>query len=689
MKRLVRISLLVLAVLYSPAVVHAVESIDANASEQIEIARGNTSRDELLLFYDEKDLVAATRRKTPLKKAPATATVVTADEIRNMGARNLSDVLKMVPGFGLAIDEIGRQTVEVRGIRTALSEKILVMMDGHRLNESYTGSAFSNLYRDLSVENIKQLEIIRGPGSALYGANAFVAVINVVTKDAEDVKGAALNAGGGSFNTRTASILAGKANNGLQIMGSVNYLDTDGARLKIEQDRLGASGNTDLSLTKTDVFVKALYGDFSFRGQFLDKKRGAYIGYASALTDENVLQYDNFWSDLGYSKKLNDKLFLKLRVYADQFDLSSRFEFFPEGSFGSPDGVLAKTHLIDRTIGTELQLEHKLSEHNRLVYGVQYEKIRQFDVKMFSNFDLSVLPPVFLGSYQDVSSTKNFNKPADRIISALFVQDEWELINSLNLTAGVRYDHYSDFGSTTNPRLGMVWTFSEKGEVKLLYGQAFRAPNFKELYDQNNTFAIGNPNLKPEKIETYEAGVGYRVFQRGKASVNYFYSRIDDSIDRDSTPPKWVNKGEVKVHGVELELAGQYNAADYWRMSYMYQHAENADTGEKLPSVPMHRATAGVNYAVSRYVSAHTDVFWTCDRLRPTGDPRPKAAAYTTVDLALIAGNFAKNFEVRGTVHNLLNRQYKDPDTSGPLQYVPNDFPREGITAMLDVTYAF
>ncbi len=131
-------------------------------------------------------MVTATKRKISTRKAPAIATVITADEIKNMGARDLTDVLKTVPGFGVSINEWGVNMFEVRGIKTTGSEKILVMTDGHRLNESYTGSGLCLTFNDLSVEKIRQIEIIRGPGSALYGANAFTAVINIITKDADD-----------------------------------------------------------------------------------------------------------------------------------------------------------------------------------------------------------------------------------------------------------------------------------------------------------------------------------------------------------------------------------------------------------------------------------------------------------------------------------------------------------------------
>ncbi|MCE1227178.1 MAG: Plug domain-containing protein, partial [Geobacteraceae bacterium] len=135
----------------------------SSAQPNAVVALNEQSEDkELLMFFEEQDLVTATKRPTSLRKAPAIATIITADEIRNMGARNLLDVLKMVPGFGVSINEFGTLMIEVRGIRTGTSEKILVMIDGHSLNRNTNGSVLVyNVASKLPVENIRQVEVVR------------------------------------------------------------------------------------------------------------------------------------------------------------------------------------------------------------------------------------------------------------------------------------------------------------------------------------------------------------------------------------------------------------------------------------------------------------------------------------------------------------------------------------------------
>ncbi len=681
-------------------------SVFSNSFAYEMAALESETAEDLLLFFEEEELVIATKRPTLVRKAPAIATVITAKEIRNMGARNLTDILKMVPGIGVSINEFGAPMTEVRGIRTNLTEKILLMIDGHSLNKNFTGSALFHIAADLPVENIKRVEIVRGPGSALYGANAFLAVINVITKDAEDIDSLQVTAKGGSFDTEQYNLLGGKSfGNDIQVSGSYDYYRTDGPRLKIEADSLSINpattqwstvpGDADMFAEKNDLFLKLIYGNLYFKGQYTKKRKGNYIGMAYALTDEDHWTRSYYWGEVGYKSKINDQLSANFKINYDYYEQDSVVKLMPEGFAGSfPNGMIGGPKIKNRTTGGEFQLDYVVNDNNHLIAGALYEKYKQFDVKNISNYDATLFPPVpvYLGSVQDISSWANWNKDdATREIWAAYIQDEWEIIDNLNLTAGVRHDHYSDFGDTTNPRAGVVWDFFEKATLKLLYGQAFRAPNFVELYNQNNPINVGNPALKPEKIKTYEASLGWRPAQSFTIDLNYFHSEIENLIiwDTSTSPALHINAGEAEVDGIELVLTGQYTPDNYWKLTYTYQDPKDSVTDERLSYVPLHRASGIINYGLTKYLNMHTDILWTGSRSRPAGDTRGDAASYTTVDLALTLKNIYKTLEIQGTIHNLFDENYEDPDTSGALQSAPNDFPREGLSAMLNVSYKF
>ncbi|MBI5634263.1 MAG: TonB-dependent receptor [Nitrospirae bacterium] len=651
----------------------------------------------LSMYFKPEELEISTRRAIPLLKAPAIATVITDGEIRNMGARTLMDVLKLVPGMGVAITDQGFFRLEVRGTVTGPSEKGLIMIDGHGLNRNISGSALPFFLDHLSVDNIKKIEIVRGPGSALYGSNAFVAVINIITKSAEDLEGADVSVSGGSFDTRKYNLFAGKTfNNGLKISGSIDYMKTDGPDLRIKRDRLSgtpfttAPGRADTRFEGTGIFFEASYKNLTYRSQYLANDRGAYIGLGYALTDFNSIKSKNFWQELSYRHSFTEKFSSKMKLYYDYFKQDWLVKVFPDGFAGSfPNGMIGGPKARDRTIGGEIQLDYSIADSNHLLAGIEYEELKQYDVKAISNFNPNT--GAYLGPVQDISSWGNWNRNARRNIFAAYFQDEWEIKDNVNLTAGVRYDHYSDFGDTTNPRLGIVWRFFENAEFKLLYGQAFRAPTFTELYTINNPTIMGNPELAPEKIKTYEASVGYNYSERFRIDLNYFHNDVDDLIVRDpsTSPATYANLGRAEIDGIEAVLSCKYSKDNYWKIAYSWQDPRDSHTGEKIPFVPGNRASASVNYGFSRYLVSHMDVLWTGPRPRPRGDTRDEVAAYTTVDLTLTLRNIYKNLEIQAAIHNLFDEKYEDPDLSGASRFIPQDYPREGISALLRLSYKF
>jgi len=659
---------------------------------------GQTDNKDLLLFFEEQDLVTATKRPTSLRKAPATATIITADEIRNMGARNLLDVLKMVPGIGISTSEFGANMIEVRGIRTSLNEKILFMIDGHSLNKNFTGSSLYNVADMVPVENIRQVEVIRGPGSALYGNSAFVATINIITRSAEEIDGLEIKSGGGTSDSFKANLVAGTSiGEKLTVSGSLDHYQTQGPKLKIAADALSgtpfslAPGTANLGFKQTDAFLKVGYGDLSFRGHYLTKRKEFYAGMASALTDDSSRdQVDNYWGELAYNLRVMDDLSASMKLYYDHYEQDSDVKIYPNGFAGVfPNGMIGKPLLKNHTYGGELQLDWDVFEGNHLIAGFSFEELQQVGVKQLANFDPLTGAP--LAAVQEVA---NWNRAATRQIWALYLQDEWQLPYDINLTAGVRYDHYSDFGDTLNPRVGLVWSFLENADLKLLYGQAFRAPNFQELYNINNPVVVGNPNLKPEKIETVEAGLGYRLNRYLGLELNYFYSAIDDLIGwKPSTTPGQpavnANTGTSETQGIELGLNGSIGNELSWKANYAWQDPRDADSGRRLPYVPSHRAGASLNYAPVKYVNLHTDLLWTGPRPRSAGDTRREVPDYTTVDLALTLKNFFETLEIQATVRNLFDKRYKDPDTSGAAKLIPGDYPREGISAFVTASYRF
>jgi iron complex outermembrane receptor protein len=661
-------------------------------------AQAETSRDftmERLLAMSleeliEVEVVLATRNPLPVHKAPAIASVVTERDIRNMGARTLLDVLRIIPGLGVSIAPIPVfHSIEVRGIKTLFSEKVLLMIDGHTTNDAMQSSS-AHKFEYMSVEKIKRIEVIRGPGSALYGANAFAAVINVVTKTAVDINGLQLTAGGGSFDTQHYNILFGHTHGKLKITGSIDYLDTDGPSSFVEQDVIGNSGDTLMWQERPDVNLNLSYGDFILSGGYIENRMGPYIGASSALNKQTEQEWAQYWADLQYKATMTEQLSVKARLYGYLIESDPYWELFPPGMRLGPylysDGMIGYPASKHWKLGGEITTDYSLADH-LITAGIFGEHVDQYEVVSYGNFHPLTYAP--LDSFQPIAS---FNQEVTRDIWALYIQDVWNILDNLSLTIGLRHDNYSDFGGTTNPRAGLVWELADDTSLKLLYGSAFRAPGFAELYHSNNPSLVGNPQIEPEEIETYEAGVEHHFLNKYALKFNYYYNKISELIVEGpkTSPiiaPQYVNQGEATVEGVEVELKAEWGNEMYGFINYSYADPRDDETDNKLPDVAEHRVNVGINVEPWKYLNGNVTVSWIGERTRADEDIRDDLSPSTLVDVTLIGKNFYKSLEIRGSVHNLFDENYRDPSPfPGP---VPNDHPTNERILMVEFRYTF
>jgi len=248
MNCLLFLSLLILLIVIIPFVSSTIFAEDTDTSHLTETSsrddenqpyRTSTITEECLTetlwFGFDEEVTIATRHETQISKAPSIVTVITAEEIKNLGYRTFVEILRIVPGFEiLKSGDTGVVVPAVRGITS--SNKVRLMLNGHFVNSPFTGSAFGR-FDDFPVENIKKIEIIRGPGSAMYGENAFTAVINIITKDAKDIDGVKVSSGYGSFDTYEENVVFGKTYGKVDISGMLHYRQTSGFDGIVESDR--------------------------------------------------------------------------------------------------------------------------------------------------------------------------------------------------------------------------------------------------------------------------------------------------------------------------------------------------------------------------------------------------------------------------------------------------------------------
>ena len=647
--------------------------------------------DMFAIFTEEEIVVSALKRPRTVLKSPAIMSVITAKQIKQMGFRTLIDVLRMVPGFYISMDETGEREIAVRGILDDASQKIKVLIDGHSINDVWRGGAMWN-FDDLPVENIKRIEVIRGPGSALYGQNAFLAVIDIITKDTEDIDGFQVTTSGGSFSTQNYNLLFGRELGGLKISGFLDYFDTQGFSKKIEQDVLfpaaasRSPGQSQNRKEKTDLNLRLSYNNLEVKAKYMKKRRKDYIGVGDALNEESILRDTYMFTEVTYKLSLSEKLNMTPKVYYDQYNYDPFFEQRPDGHLGVyPEGIKGQLRFKQMTIGFENQVNYKLFEGNELTFGLQYEWIHQHDIKYGKNSH--PITNANLTTVTDFTHDLPFTRKATRHIYAFYLQDEWNITKDIDLTIGVRHDRFTRFEGTTNPRVGLIWRFIEDAHLKLLLATAFKAPSFQEMFLTNNSVKIGNPSLDPEKINTFEIGLGYHFTEHMRASINYFYNRIRDKIILDTaTPKQFQNGGGSRIHGIEAEWKADFGNDNYVFANYTFQDAEDTRNRNRLPDVPVHNGNIGLNAAFCKYTNANLTTHISGPRPREDGDTRRDIPAQALVNMTLIGKNFIDNFEVRGSVFNLFDKSYYDP---APQNTVPTDYPQQGRSFTIELRYQF
>jgi iron complex outermembrane receptor protein len=274
---------------------------------------------------------------------------------------------------------------------------------------------------------------------------------------------------------------------------------------------------------------------------------------------------------------------------------------------------------------------------------------------------------------------------------ALYIQDEFTITDELILSAGVRYDYYSTFGNTVNPRIGLIYNPFEKSSFKLLYGTAFRAPNAFELYFEDGVLPgsqKSNPGLDPEEIDTYELIYEQYFGDHYRGTIVGFYYEIDDFISQTKDPRDrllvFKNTSQIDTYGVEFEVDGKWENGLEGRASYTFQRTKNRDTGSILSNSP--KNLFKLNLIVPLYkdkVFLGLEEFYVSKRKTIYGS---YVGEYVVTNLTLFTKNIFKGLELSGTIYNLFDETYKDP---GAEEHRQAGIEQDGRTFRVKLTYAF
>lgn len=670
-------------------------------------AQQSSEEDELALTYGDKSFVSiATGSQQSISRAPSTATVITAGDIEAMGATDLDQALATVPGLHVSVSPIAYNPIySFRGIHTGYNPQVLMLVNGQPITAIFGGHR-SFAWGGMPLENVARIEVIRGPGSALYGADAYSGVINIITKSAAEINGTEYGVRIGSFTTRDAFIQYGGQIGPVQAALYLRAGHTDGQKRIIEKDAQSsldalfgtrasrAPGPVNLVRDMADARADFAYADWRLRLAYQQRDIGIGAGLAESLDPHGRSPETRFYSDLTY-QKLNWAPHWDMSAVLGFYQMKERpgdpaYTLFPAGAFGGafPDGVIGNPGHFERHGNLSLSAFYTGFDEHRVRIGAGYRVEDLYATPEYKNFTLIVVPgvgPAFVPLPGLVESSTNpaltYAQPHKRNLKYAFVQDEWSIAQDWTLTAGLRQDSYNDFGTTTNPRLALVWDAAYNVVVKAMHGRAFRAPSFVEQRTLNNPVNTGNPTIHPEQMKMSELALAWQFASGLQSNLSLYRYRMSDVIvltpNADpSTGKTFRNAGDQTGKGFELEAAWNVDRSLRLSASYSLQHSTDEATGKDVGLAPQQRFFARADWRLAPSWQFGATLNHVADRKREAGDARPGIADYTTLDLTLQHQKLAGNWELRTSVTNLFNADAREP--SAAPGNIPFDLPLAG-----------
>lgn len=697
-------------------------SYTASESETVELIYGN-----------EQMVSIATGDEQLLYKAPSVATVITQREIKQSNARFLNELLEMVPGLHISSDYYAADAIyTMRGFYRDPDAGMLLLINGIPINSLQDGSRFSSFR--LPVNNIAQIEIIRGPGSAVYGADAFVGTINVITRDTDSKQEYGIYTG--SFQTGSAWLHNTIKNKNWNASVSLEVYSTKG-----DSDRLI---DNDLQ-----SYLDGITSTQSSRAPGALDTESEIIHFQATLDHDNWHLRQWFWMNndqgnghgvpgldtLDPDGKIDSKSSLTSveyndRAFANNWSLHARLSYLdyqtekhqillPAGS-NAPvglDGNLFTTGIWLRDVSFPAGMiddkstreQHSHIELSSFYTGWSNHKLRLatgFQQQIFSSTESRNYGPGVLDSGQTTASSLLTNvtdtayiflPDGTRYIRYASIQDEWDFMTDWTLTAGLRYDDYSDFGNTTNPRLALVWQTDYDLTTKLLYGRAFRAPVYEELNLQNQLGFNGNPDIKPETIDTLELAFDYRPQPEFRGIINFFTYRARDLIIsvediNIANTYSYENTGYQDGYGLEAEAYWQLRHDLSLSSNYAWQYNNINNTQLEAVNAPSKQAYLGINWKPATFWQLNTELHYIGQSPRAITDPRSAIGPYFRLDSRLIYRNHYDNWELSLSIRNMLNEDIREPSLGNDSiqpggAALPDDTPMEGISALIEFRY--
>jgi len=626
--------------------------INTSASE----SHSKDWRAEGLLFLSVEELlnvpvVTASKKEEASFYAPGTVYIITEEEIKRYGWRYLQDALKYIPSVYL-YDPHSWVWGGQRGLVSNFSQTLL-MINGREVNNLIASEGF--ISRQFATHNIKRIEVMASPGSALYGANALAGVINIITKELDpSYEGIEIGLEMGSFNSEAIDIVFGQKFGNVRVSGSARYSSSDEEDYSAfvrdtenyskgwadnglannylnDYDNPSRSRPVNIQIDLNDFYL-GMNSYYNRQSHGLEKLRWNY-------TDgEDHREMELIYGGLNH--KIDSEKKIKVEFQRTKSKLWGKYHagLWPVSRLQAPDtitlntdplpgacsastsyadclvtlGVIDPDNITDADIQKyfthiytnkndrgsmreklEIQYDWQINDRTGLITGYTYDVINYTGLAVTdaaTGIGATYEIPIDISKRKDVYGSRKYG---------IFAQAKNELkIDELWLTAGVRYDSQNHYGSSTNPRAGLVWQADERRIVKFLYGESFREPNVFEL--------SSDPDVKPAKLRSFEINYSQMISDQSRLFLAGYHNRVKNFL---GSVGSIIGTGvgsvqEQKVVGAEFRIDTKWKRWNSFINGSFILDAEqdyiDSGTGSKstqdVLSIPEERFNVGMSY---------------------------------------------------------------------------------------------
>ena len=639
---------------------------------------------ELLQGDLQKYSQIATDTKQNVDYMPYVISVLHNKELTQLGILSLREALSLVPGVDVSVGMAGVKNPIFRGSNPFAMGQSKLIIDGVVVNDQMFGAY--NQYLDMPIDIIERIEIVRGPGSLVSSVNAYAGSIHVITKANKDdgsEKDKSVFAAFGSEEYMMGGFVASHKEGDFELSGDLFYQRHD-KELYAGVDRFPTFGNAEyapLWLRNYALGLNVTYKDFYLKGRFSKNESGVSYGQSFSLSDDDsdYLDVMNNSLEVGYGFDIGKGIRGTLSVgYFDEWrELQNKV--MPDGSsmMMSPpltNGMYFLVNYTEQTFNERLEFEVTAIENHKITAGVMLSQSRIKDNTAKQSMNNLVS---FINEGDLLSNSR-------REHASYYIDDLIDIDEKTSLQVGAKFDQYSDVKDQFSPRLAVVHRYDDENIYKLMYTHSYREPSWREQYLAGAHYFSADPNVRPERVDAYEAAYIRKFGIKNDLKINAFYLNNKDQIHAQDATRIFTNRGDNELYGFEAELKTQFRENDQFYLNYSY--VDGSNVSGSLANSAQHMSRAYYIYQINEQFSLSPLVKYVGEKGRVKEDTRDKVDDYITADLSAVYTHKQSDTTLSLSVKNIFDTTYHLPS---PDNTYPGDFEQEGTSFLVRLEKRF